>query len=177
LKFEIHYQPTGREVVDRTEIGFRFSSVPVREVKSLSAFYGDFVIPPNAPAFTQRATYRFEKAGQLLSLFPHMHLRGRSFRYDLRLPDGTTQIVLDVPKFDFGWQSYYELKTPMTVPAGSTLIATATWDNSRNNPWNPDPGKEVRWGRQTYEEMLIGYFDFIEDPPSAKRSAATAAGR
>jgi hypothetical protein len=174
LKFEIHYQPNGREALDRTEVGFRFSAGPLREVKSLSAFYSDFVIPPYAPAFMQSATYRFEKAGQLVSLFPHMHLRGRSFRYDLRLPDGTITPLLDVPRFDFNWQSYYEFRTLLNVPAGSTLIATATYDNSKNNPWNPDPSREVRWGQQTYEEMLIGYFDFIEksSPPKPRPTAS-----
>ena len=100
--------------------------------------------------------------GQLTSLFPHMHLRGSAFRYELRYPNGKLVTLLDVPKFDFNWQSYFELKTPLDIPAGSELFATAWYDNSRNNPWNPDPTATVKCGQQTYEEMLIGYFDFIE---------------
>jgi AhpC/TSA family len=164
LKFEIHYQPNGEQVTDRTEIGFRFSKRPLREVQSRSAPYAEFVIPPNHPHYEVKASYDFREAGRIISLFPHMHLRGAAFRYDLELPDGRTVELLSVPKFDFNWQSYYEFRTPVDVPAGSKLLATAWYDNSKNNPWNPDPSKEVRWGPQTYEEMMIGYFDFVADP-------------
>jgi hypothetical protein len=91
-----------------------------------------------------------------------MHIRGAGFRYDLQYPDGRKVALLDVPKYDFNWQSYYELKKPLAVPAGATLLATAWYDNSKGNPGNPDPAKVVRWGLQTDEEMMIGYFDFIE---------------
>jgi AhpC/TSA family len=164
LKFEIHYQPNGEQVTDRTEIGFKFSKKPLHEVESRSAPNADFVIPPNNPHFEVKASYDFREAGRILSLFPHMHLRGAAFRYDLRLPDGRTVELLSVPRFDFNWQSYYEFRSPVEVPAGSKLLATGWYDNSRNNPWNPDPSKEVRWGPQTYEEMMIGYFDFVAEP-------------
>jgi hypothetical protein len=167
IKFEIHYQPNGTEVFDQTRIGFKVSPKPLREVQSRSAFANDFVIPPNAPRHPVKATYKFEKGGTLISLFPHMHLRGSAFRYDLRYPDGRTVPLLDVPKYDFGWQAYYELKSPIDVPAGSQLLATAWFDNSKANSWNPDPSKTVRWGHQVWDEMMIGYFDFIEAGRSA----------
>ncbi len=164
LKFEIHYQPNGAKVVDRTEIGFTFSRQPLREVESHSAPNASFVIPPNNPHYEVKASYEFREEGRLLSLFPHMHLRGSAFRYDLKYPDGRTVQLLRVPKFDFNWQSYYEFREPFEVPAGAKLLATAWYDNSKNNPWNPDPSREVRWGPQTYEEMMIGYFDFLPGP-------------
>ena len=161
IRFEIHYQPNGTEVLDRTEIGFRFSDKPLREVESLSAMNNAFTIPPNAPRHQVKAQYEFKEAGQLTALFPHMHLRGSAFRFDLRHPDGRVVPLLDVPQFDFNWQSQYEFARPFDVPRGSLLIATGWYDNSRATPWNPDPSKTVRWGTETYEEMMIGYFDFV----------------
>ncbi len=171
LKLQIHYQPNGSEQLDQTEIGFKFSDTPLEEVQSLSANNVRFVIPPNDPHFEVKATYVFKEAGQLLSLFPHMHLRGSAFRFDLQYPDGHVVPVLDVPHFDFNWQSYYELKTPLDIPAGAKLLATAWYDNSAANPFNPDPTKTVRFGEQTFEEMMIGYFDF----KPARRMAAPVA--
>ena len=171
LRFEIHYQPNGEEVMDKTEIGFRFSARPLRRIENLSALNTTFTIPPNDPDYRIVATHKLAVAGELLSLFPHMHLRGRSFRFDLRYPDGKTVELLDVPRFDFNWQSYYEFRDPLRVPAGSSIIATARYDNSRNNSWNPDPSKAVRWGPQSFEEMMIGYFDFL---PSVDKRAAPA---
>jgi len=92
---------------------------------------------------------------------PHMHLRGRSFRYTLALPeaDALPEVLLDVPAFDFGWQSYYRLAEPRMLPGGAMLTCDATFDNSAGNPANPDPTVAVRWGEQTWEEMMIGYLD------------------
>jgi hypothetical protein len=161
IRFEIHYQPNGAEVLDRTEIGFRFAPGPLREVESRSALNSHFAIPPFKARHEVRARYDFKEIGQLTALFPHMHLRGSAFRFDLRYPDGRVVALLDVPRFDFNWQSHYELRAPLDVPKGAALLATAWYDNSKANPWNPDPSKTVRWGTETYEEMMIGYFDFI----------------
>ena len=95
----------------------------------------------------------------LLSLFPHMHLRGKSFRYELIRPDGSEEILLDVPHFDFGWQHRYVLAEPLLVKAGSRIRCSAVYDNSADNPANPDPDAEVRAGMQSWEEMFNGYFD------------------
>jgi hypothetical protein len=165
VKVEVHYQPNGSEVLDRTQVGFRFSSKPLKEVESLSAFNHFLKIPPHAARHEVKAEFRFERSGQLLSFFPHMHFRGAGFRYDLKYPDGKVRPLLHVPKFDFGWQSYYQLAKPVDVPKGATLLATGWFDNSRNNPWNPDPTRTVPWGLQTTDEMMIGYFDFAADSP------------
>jgi hypothetical protein len=138
----------------------------LREVESLSAFNHNLLIPPNNPRFEMKAEHAFEESGLLLSLFPHMHFRGSAFRYDLRYPDGRIVPVLSVPKFDFSWQSYYQLARPIAVPKGASLLVTAWYDNSKANPWNPDPNRAVPWGLQTTDEMMIGYFDFSPDPKS-----------
>ena len=167
LKLEIHYQPNGTELIDRTQVGFRFSKTPLQEVQSLSAFNTALDIPPNAKRYELRATYKFQDGGQLLSLFPHMHLRGSAFRFELKPANGPARTLLDVPRFDFGWQSYYQFKDPVTVDPGDELIATGWYDNSRENPWNPDPTQRVHWGLNTTDEMMIGYFDFTNAAAAA----------
>ena len=97
----------------------------------------------------------------LLSMSPHMHLRGKSFRYEAVFPDGTSEILVDVPKYDFNWQLTYELAKPKLLPAGSKLQCTAYYDNSENNISNPDPSKTITWGPQTWDEMMIGYYAVV----------------
>ena len=138
-----------------------------------SAFNTKFEIPPMAPNHEVQAEYTIRQGGTLLSLFPHMHLRGKAFKYELVTPDSQVTTLLDVPRYDFSWQSYYEFKTPLTVPPGSKIRATAWYDNSSANPWNPDPTQTVKWGEQTFEEMMIGYFDFIPNPAPPAPSPAT----
>ncbi len=95
----------------------------------------------------------------MLSVFPHMHLRGKDFRYDLTYPDGKTETILNMPRYDFNWQTSYVFTEPLKLPKGTKLHCTAHFDNSADNPANPDPTKPVRWGDQTWEEMMIGWFD------------------
>jgi hypothetical protein len=94
-----------------------------------------------------------------------MHVRGKDFLYELKRPDGQTQVLLMVPQFDFNWQNTYRLEQPVLVPKGSTLHCVAHFDNSKDNPSNPNPNKIVRWGDQTWEEMMIGWMDFYYDRP------------
>lgn len=169
LVFEIHYQPNGKPARDRTMLGLKFSKTQLREIESRSAVTADFVIPPGRARHPVQASYRFCQEGQLLSLFPHMHLRGSAFQYELQSPGGERRLLLDVPKYDFAWQSHYQFREPLKVAAGSLLTAKAWYDNSPANPWNPDPKKEVRWGPQVSDEMMIGYFDFL--PQSGKPCA------
>jgi hypothetical protein len=103
----------------------------------------------------------FAKDALLLNMTPHMHLRGKSFRYDLQYPDGKREILLDVPKFDFNWQLRYLLAEPKRMPAGTTIHCTAYFDNSADNLANPNPNETVRWGDQTWEEMMIGWFGSV----------------
>ena len=100
---------------------------------------------------------RFRADARILSLVPHMHWRGKDYFYELIYPDGRKQTLLSVPRWDFNWQSVYQFAEPIEVPKGSRLHAVAHWDNSRNNPYNPDPNKEVRFGLQTWEEMMVGW--------------------
>ena len=93
-----------------------------------------------------------------MGMNPHMHLRGKSFRYELELPDGTRETLLDVPRYDFNWQLWYMLKEPKLIPKGSQMICTAYFDNSAENLANPDPSKEVTWGEQTWDEMMFGFY-------------------
>ena len=110
---------------------------------------------------------------------PHMHLRGKSFEYKATYPDGSSEMLLSVPAYDFGWQSYYTLAEPKAMPRGTRIDCLAHFDNSAENPANPDPEKAVIWGEQTFEEMMIGYIDYVEDAPigpDADRPEARALG-
>jgi hypothetical protein len=119
----------------------------------------DLRIPPGAPAHQVAQTWQINRDVLLLAFFPHMHLRGKSFRYEALYPDGAEEILLDVPRYDFNWQNRYELAEPIRLPAGARLRCTAVYDNSADNPANPDPTAEVRAGQQTWDEMFNGYFD------------------
>ena len=174
LKFQIHYTPNGVETVDQTMLGFHFADAPPdRKVETSSAYNAEFEIPANDPDHTVDAVYTFKESGSLLSLFPHLHLRGKRFRYDLVYPDGREVSILNVPRYDFNWQLTYHFAEPIEVPAGTRLVATGTWDNSKNNPFNPDPDVAVRFGEQTFDEMMIGYFDWIASDQSIASAGAS----
>jgi len=164
LKFQIHYTPNGEAVRDRTEIGFVFADdPPEREMRTGSAFTTRFRIPPGEAKHPVVAYTEFDKPATIYSFCPHMHLRGRAFRYQLLYPDGREETVLDVPRYDFNWQTRYKLRDPVSVPAGTRLKATAWYDNSPENPANPDPDAWVGFGEQTWDEMMIGYFEYWHD--------------
>ena len=163
LKFQIHYVTNGISVQDQTEIGFRFSSEPpLHELQTLSASNAIFKIPPRASDPKIRAQYRFRENSILYSFSPHMHLRGKSFTYELSYPGGHTERILEVSNYDFNWQLRYRLARPLQVPAGSILRATAHFDNSSDNPANPDPSQYVRFGPRSSDEMMIGYFELAK---------------
>ncbi len=164
ILFEIHYTPNGKAGVDRSKIGLVKAKAPPKyEAKSDAVFTERFRIPPGEANHQVVAKRKISKPISLAALTPHMHLRGKAFKYELRRPDGTTEVLLNVPRYDFNWQVAYHLAKPVAVPAGSTLICTATFDNSPGNPANPDPAKAVRWGQQTWEEMMIGFIETIEE--------------
>jgi len=162
LKFQLHYNPNGTAATDRSRIGLVFAAEPpAREILTDSVYDTGFVIPPGAKNFEVMAEHTFEKAGTLLSFFPHTHVRGQAFRYELVRPDGTSEVLLDIPRYDFNWQLNYEFAKPHAVQPGSKLRARAWYDNSADNRANPDPTAAVRFGEQTFEEMMIGYFDWV----------------
>src|SRR5262249_8453789 len=118
-------------------------------------------IPPHAPSHRVERTWTADRDYLLLSMLPHMHLRGKSFRYTVEYPDGTTEVLLDVPAYDFNWQHRYELTEPKRLPAGTVIPCAAVYDNSAANPFNPDPSATVRDGLQSTDEMFNGYFDIV----------------
>ena len=122
-----------------------------------------FNIPPGAPNHKVVAEVPVIKDGALMALFPHMHLRGKDVEYQAVYPDGKTETLLSVPQYDFNWQHTYRLKEPLRLPVGAKIRVIAHFDNSPDNPANPDPKALVRWGEQTWEEMMIGYIDFYWD--------------
>jgi len=160
LVFQMHYTPNGRQNFDRSAIGFTFSKPEdVRHNAAMNmAINFAFRIPAGADNHPVEAVHKFKKDTLILNLAPHMHLRGKSFKYDLEYPDGTTETILNVPRYDFNWQMIYMLQEPKFAPAGTTMRCLAHFDNSADNLANPDPNIEVRWGDQTWEEMCIGWF-------------------
>ncbi|MCO6456241.1 MAG: redoxin domain-containing protein [Pirellulaceae bacterium] len=166
--FEMHYTPNGSVQQDRSYVGFKFlapDQVRTRVHQTLAA-NNDFRIPPEADDYQVTARQTIDRDVLLLDLTPHMHVRGKSFRYEAVYPDGTREVLLDVPRFDFNWQLTYELAEPKRLPRGTEIVCTAVFDNSEQNLANPDPSREVVWGDQTTDEMMIGFFTVI---PAGRR--------
>jgi hypothetical protein len=162
LTFQMHYTANGTPAKDRTSVGFVFAKQPPqREVQTSAFVNAAFVIPAGAASHRVDSAIEFLRDTQILALFPHTHLRGKSWEYRLVYPGGRTEVVLSTPKYDFNWQTYYEFAQPLNVPKGSRLEATAFYDNSVNNRSNPDPKVDVRWGDQTWEEMQYTGITFI----------------
>jgi hypothetical protein len=122
----------------------------------------DFVVPPRASSYSASREYTFEDDVYITQLSPHMHLRGKAAQYELTRPDGTHEVLLHVPKYDFNWQHEYRFREPVLAPAGSTLRFTLWWDNSENNPSNPNPDVAVRFGEPTTDEMGFGFMQYRE---------------
>jgi peroxiredoxin len=161
LVFEMHYVPNGKPWTDRSSIGLVYAKEPPKhEVFGGIAVNWLFLIPPGATDHKVSATFKFEEESVLLSMTPHMHLRGKSFEFCLVTPDGKREVLLSVPKYDFGWQENYLLAEPRRVPKGSRMECTAVYDNSAANPNNPNPKALVIWGDQSWDEMMLGYFDY-----------------
>jgi hypothetical protein len=158
LIFEMHYTPNGTAQEDRSSIGLVFARPEEVEKQLYCVLNANdrFEIPPRAENYQVESSYRIDEDSILYFLSAHMHLRGKSFRFDLIDPRGKRETLLDIPRFEFGWQTNYMLAEPKPVPAGSVIHCTAHFDNSENNPANPDPSATVRWGNQTWEEMMIG---------------------
>jgi hypothetical protein len=161
LVFQMHYTTNGKAGSDRTKVGMVFApKTPKQRVLTLQLAYDQYAIPIPAGAENYRVEVRgtLPNDATLLSFFPHMHLRGKRFEYNLIHPDRTVETLLRV-NYDFYWQLSYRLATPRVLKAGAELEAVAWYDNSRNNPHNPDPESDVQWGDQTYNEMMVGFFD------------------
>jgi peroxiredoxin len=166
LAFQMHYTPNGVEQPDRSSVGLVFAKAPPRhEVRTRAIAEKFLTIPKGAANHPEYASSQFDRDAEILGLFPHMHLRGKDFEFRAAYPDGKSETLLRVPRYDFNWQSTYRLAKPLKVPAGTRIDCTAHYDNSAGNPNNPDPTKDVIWGDQTWEEMLIGFVDYVYTSP------------
>lgn len=165
LVLQFHYTPTGRATSDRSTVGLTFAATPPeKRVLTLQMGSVDFRIPPRASNHRVSVSGTLPGDALLLSLLPHMHLRGKAFDFEIVAPGGRVETLLRVAPFHFYWQLNYRLATPRLLRQGTRLRFTAWYDNSANNPLNPDPDAEVRYGEQSREEMMVGFFDVAVDP-------------
>jgi hypothetical protein len=185
LVFQMHYTTNGKPATDQSSVGLAFSKTPPQQrVLTLQLTNDHFVIPPGVDDFRVEARGTLPNDATLLSFFPHMHLRGKRFEYNLVKrgtgeqshgagSNGGTQMEMETllrVNYHFHWQMSYRFAEPLRLKAGAELQAVAWYDNSANNPHNPDPTEAVRWGEQTYDEMMIGFFDVAVAAGLDKRS-------
>ncbi len=164
IVLQMHYTTNGKEQTDQTRVGFVFAKEPpTQRVSILAAANSKFAIPPGAENHQVDAKVTLSEDATLLGLIPHMHLRGKAFEMRAVYPTGERQNLLRVPKYDFNWQLTYDPDKPLLLPKGTTIEATGWFDNSANNPHNPDPKLEVKHGDQSWEEMMIGFFTVAYD--------------
>ena len=165
IVLQMHYTTIGEAVTDQTQIGVVLAKEPPTKLRAGGGGQipnVSFAIPAGHPNFEVVAKQTINRDTYLSTMYPHMHVRGKDVSYTIVYPDAREEVVLNVPKYDFNWQLNYRLAEPKFIPKGSTLLIKAHYDNSKDNPFNPDPTATVRWGDQTWEEMLIGYFGTIE---------------
>jgi mono/diheme cytochrome c family protein len=174
LIFQMHYTTNGQASKDRTAVGLYLAKGPVeKRVITTGAVASNLAIPPGEPNYESRSSFTFKEDSHIVSFMPHMHVRGKDFEYKLVLPDGTSKVLLRVPRYDFNWQLTYLVKEPVAAPKGSRIECVAHHDNSERNKFNPDPTKEVRWGPQTWEEMMIGWLDYTLDGQNLRNETAS----
>jgi hypothetical protein len=164
IVFQVHYTPNGKPVADETQLGLVFSKEPPKErVLTLSATNGTFKIPPGDGNYPVDASFEVGSEVKLAGLHPHMHGRGKDFEYRVVYPTGESQTLLSVPHYNWHWQNWYTLAEPLLLPKGTKIECRAHFDNSANNPDNADPTKEVLWGEQSWDEMMVGFFNLVFD--------------
>jgi hypothetical protein len=164
IVFQLHYTADGKTGSDLSRVGIIFSKVkPTERVVTLAAANPKFAIPPGDADYRVDSKITLQDEATLTMMLPHMHLRGKDFDYRIVYPDGKTETILSVPHYSFSWQLSYFLAEPKKLPAGTVIECTAHFDNSANNPANPDPTKEIHFGEQSWDEMMIGFFD-VEIP-------------
>ncbi len=185
IVLQMHYTANGKAGTDTSRIGLILAKEkPSARVLTLAAAKSDFAIPPGDPNYEVDAKLKLQRDVTLESMIPHMHFRGKDFEYRITYPSGETETLLNVPHYDFNWQLTYELAQPKFLPKGTVIECTAHFDNSPNNKYNPDPSKTVYFGEQTWEEMMIGFFEVsvppdvtamdIMRPPQAHKPAAAS---
>lgn len=167
LIFELHYTPNGTAATDLSRVGLKFcDKEQVRQLVNSAAIVNrKFKIPPRDASYVVEASETLGRDRWLICMTPHMHFRGAAFKYVAFYPDGDREVLLNVPRYDFNWQLRYVLERAKKLPAGTTVHCTAVFDNSANNPANPDPTDTVTWGQQSWEEMMIGFALTVPNPP------------
>jgi peroxiredoxin len=174
LTFQLHYTPNGVATQDQTRLGIVFAKQPPQHVVRNEGIANlRLSIPPGASNHAEHAKLDVPTDIKLLAVMPHMHLRGKAFRFDLVSPNGNRHRLLDVPRYDFNWQLEYRLAEPLDVPRGSRIELTGWYDNSADNPANPDPTQTVRWGPQTEDEMMLGYVEYYVPSETVTSTAGT----
>jgi len=176
LIFQMHYTTNGVAAKDRTSVGLWFAKAPVEKrviTMGVSTDPSKLAIPPGDANFESRSSFTFSEDAHIQSFMPHMHVRGKDFEYKLVYPDGKEKVLLRVPKYDFNWQLNYYVKEPIAAPKGSRIDCLAHHDNSVANKFNPDPTITVRWGDQTWEEMMIGWMDYTIDSQNLRAQGQT----
>jgi peroxiredoxin len=179
VTFQMHYTASGQPESDETQLGFYFMDAPPeRELLTRAASSIEIAIPPGAPDHPLTATFTpsATRDVMLYELNPHMHYRGKRVRFEALYPGGATEVLLNVPQYDFNWQSMYRLAQPKRLPAGTRIRVSGAFDNSPQNPQNPNPAASVRFGEQTDDEMFIGYLNYAELPARAAAPAPQFAG-
>jgi hypothetical protein len=165
LVFEVHYAPNGKATSDQSRMGIVFAKPPKRRVLTIVSSNESIGIPPGEPNYENGTCLLITREITLVSLKPHMHLRGRDMRFDLEDVDGQKSTLLFVPKWDFNWQLTYQLRTPRVLKPGARIHILAHFDNSARNKANPDPTKYVIWDDQSTGEMLSGMITVSEPNP------------
>lgn len=163
LKFQMHYTTSGRETVDATEVAIYFfpeDEIPAERMSGSVGNSFSVAIPAEAKDHEMEMITEVPNDAELYSFLPHMHFRGKRMKFVARYPDGSEEMLLNIPAYSFNWQLRHELETPLRVPAGTQLIATGAFDNSSQNPFNPDPNAEVTWGEQSWQEMFMGFYQW-----------------
>jgi hypothetical protein len=179
LMFQMHYTTNGEAAKDQSSVGIIFAKQPPQEEVRTNAFINPmFTIPPGANNQAVDSAIEFTEDSHIRGMIPHTHLRGKSWEYRMVYPDGHSEVILSVPKYDFNWQTYYVFTKPLAAPKGARLEARAHYDNSTANPFNPDPKATVRWGDQTWEEMQYTGITFSVDKPiNVEASQGAAKGQ
>lgn len=171
---QMHYTPNGRPQEDLSYFGLQIAKDPSRikwEIRPGMAINVLFKIPANTDNYRVPGFFSFAEDAILLGVNPHMHMRGKTFVYEALYPDGRKETIMHCPKFDFNWQLGYQYEKPLNMPKGTKILCTATFDNSANNPSNPNPNVAVRFGEQTWDEMMIGWFYYAVPRPNHVASA------
>jgi hypothetical protein len=174
LVLQLHYTSRKTATVDQPQVGLAFTDQPPKRILTLQMGRDDLRIPPGEAGYSRSVSGTLPADALLISMFPHMHLRGAAFDFDIIGPNGYVETLLRVKPYNFYWQLNYILKTPRMLLKGTRLRWTGYFDNSANNPNNPDPAAEVTWGEQSWDEMMIGFFDVAVDTAIDKQRYFTS---